>query len=254
MSDLSGEKDEAVPQSPKYERKADPECFLEIIADDVNRERRTVFFLSDIVLNLRLHRLVVTASSLGEKDAIEASQYASQSRRLAGLAEGEKLSDQPYSPEISHLDLSFEAEISSTADGPFGFISENGPSDFEGSVSIEIRMGPEDHSEIKHYEGNTYSAGVIFVCVYLTKQRLEWLHSERLARPHLVPVLRVTVSAFEQLGYKTKVFLEPGSSARIIRASLHISDANPRQQVPEELSTSLEFQEYKRWISDPRNR
>jgi hypothetical protein len=260
MSDLAGDNVEAVPQSPRYVREFDPECFLEIITDESNRERRSAFFRRDVDVDVPLRHLVVTASSLNEKDAIEASQHSSRLRALKALAKNEEHDERPYLPEISHLNLRFETEITSTADFVFGLISENGPSDFEGRVSIEIRMGPEDHSDISHYEGDSIlDRGSIFICVYLSQQRLQWLHSERLARPHLVPVLSVTVNAFKQhsewsVGRIKKIYLEPNSSAQIVRTSLHISDANPLKQVPEELLNGLRVREYKRWISDLKKR
>lgn len=254
MSDVTEDKNNTDAKPKKYERMSDPECYLEIVTGESDRQRRNVFARQDIDLHLRLRKLFATATSLSEKEAIEASQYSSTSRRLRRLGKGEKNDDAPYSPEISHINITFEAEIASNDDIVFGLISEDGPSDYKGRVAIEIRMGPEEHSEITHYDSDASSVQALYICIYLTPQRLQWLHQERLARPNLIPVLRATVSAFKQhrdwgFDRRTKVFLEPDSSAKIVRASFSLSDANPQQQVPEILSNDSLVQEYKHWIS-----
>jgi len=117
----------------------------------------------------------------------------------------------------------------------FGLISEEGTTDFDGTLKFELREGPDDQSHAHHWNASQDLGATIIFVLHVAAERFEWLWREMTLRPHGELLLQFSMRVYQyEVDYhlsepyhRQEYYVEPESLNAISEISFIVRDTYP---------------------------
>ena len=187
------------------------------------------YVLKDRTFRCEVDHYRLNASNLDDAGFSFIRELHLDSLHKLALAEGleppEKKDEYRPKSNTDRIDLGLYATLRSVKLHGLGFISPTGTTEYLGDIIFELHTGPDECSRICQF----YGRETVYIEVFTTLERVEWLHRQLLNRPkaHLGVVVRF--KAYEHIGApgpgdRDVCYIKNNSRTRITGVSFSVDD------------------------------